>query len=63
MVVIVISMMNCQLSEILSTELTPAPTAYPGIHSQRPLAVTLVSLFLIFAGLRNNSIKFLRGTI
>ncbi len=44
-VMIVVTVVNGQLDQILRVELARAATAYPGIHLQRPAAVTLLPFF------------------
>ncbi len=57
---IVVAVVYGQLPQIFPIKLARASTAYPGIHFQRPAAVTL---FSFRARLRDNAVKLVGGIV
>jgi len=59
-VVVMVSMMDRQFPQILAIELARASTANPGIHFERPFAVTIVPRFPLTLGPCNNLVQLIR---
>ncbi len=55
-VMIVIAVMNCQFSDIITGEFARTTTANPRIHLQCSLAVTLGSFLAVATSLGNDSV-------
>ena len=59
---VVIAVMNCQLTQIFPVELAGTTTTNPGIHFQRPGTVTLLPLLPLSVSLRDDATQFVFRT-
>ena len=57
-VMIVITVMNCQLAQVFAAELARATTTNPGVHFKRPGTVTLLPLCAASVSECDGTIKF-----